>query len=102
MTKAIMSAISSELSVTDAFNLTCGILAASNISVSTKPGLMLCVQKHNIISHDSHIVNFIFAYTTRESENRFLQDLVKKKKKRIDYRIVLTYWSLNHNIVCMR
>lgn len=43
ITKAIMSAISSELKISDPLILTCGALAASNISVSTKPGLMLCV-----------------------------------------------------------
>lgn len=41
MTKAIMSAISSGLNMSEAFNLAYEYLAASNISVSTKPGLML-------------------------------------------------------------
>lgn len=47
MTKTIMSAISSALSVTEEFNFECCILAASKISVSTKPGLMLCMGRKN-------------------------------------------------------
>lgn len=51
MTKTIMSAISSALRTSDAFNLACDILAASNISVSTNPGLMVCVCENKSIKY---------------------------------------------------
>lgn len=50
ITKTIMSATSSALRISDAFILASDSFAASNISVSTKPGLMLCVQSEQIIN----------------------------------------------------